>query len=176
MLCISFGITFQAIHYKCKTTNDYIKQLMDSMEKPQLLHFRTIKSLHKRNSDLICRINSTFSLVMSAFFAVLLVGLIQDAFTTFAMILANMSSAKSFEQSDSVMESESHFSESVRCISADILVMAIKLCLIAITISHMIAVNDESRATVVNINDFVTQFHNEVQTNTYHSVSEHQLY
>ncbi len=56
-------------------------------------------------------------------------------------------------------------------LSALVLVITSKLILIVIVLIQLICVNDESKSTVVFLNDFVTQFKTEVSANTYYSVS-----
>ncbi len=60
---------------------------------------------------------------------------------------------------------------STRMLSALVLVIISKLILIVIVLIQLICVNDESKSTVVFLNDFVTQFKTEVSANTYYSVS-----
>jgi len=60
---------------------------------------------------------------------------------------------------------------STRMSSALLLVMISKLILIIIVLIQLIYVNDESKSTVVFLNDFVTQFKTEVSADTYYSVS-----
>ena len=61
--------------------------------------------------------------------------------------------------------------EMVRCVSADALIILIKIALIAFTFKQMLIVNDEARDTIININDYVTQFKLEISPSLYHSVS-----
>ncbi len=63
----------------------------------------------------------------------------------------------------------------VRCVSAHILTIIFKVTIFGFTFMQMVAVNDESRAIPVKINDLVTQFNHEISTPLYHSVSYIQL-
>jgi hypothetical protein len=60
---------------------------------------------------------------------------------------------------------------SIGMLGALLLVMIFKLILIIIVMIQLIRVNDESKSTVVFLNDFVTQFKTEVSADTYYSVS-----
>ncbi len=154
--------------------NDYIDQLIESSETPQISHLRKIKSFYKRNADLICRINATFSLIMSTFFVVLFVSIVRDCIYSFTMILSYKAFYDAMTNDLNTVEFKL-LKDMVRCVSADILIIIFKVTIIGFTFMQMVAVNDESRAIPVKFNDLMTQFNHEISTSLYHSVSYIQL-
>ncbi|CAG2109316.1 unnamed protein product [Medioppia subpectinata] len=162
-------ITFaSAIHFKYKQMNDFIKQLVNTSEAPELMHLREIKCLFKTNAKLISRVNNAFNLVMTTFFIIILVGIIRDSFYTFYAILAYISFTKSTENGEDLTENDI-IKQMVRCISADIVVIGMKLLLIGATVGQMLAVNYESRATPIHFNDMFSQFEHIIQPVLYRS-------
>lgn len=149
--------------------NEYIKHLIETTEKPELKHLREIKDSFRQNSDLISRINSSFNLVMSAFFAVILIIIIRDSVYTFYSIMAYMSFMKALNNDSDINQLEM-LRDMVRCVSADVVVLGMKFALIGMTVWHMIAVNHESRLTPIYLNDWFTQYNHPIDDDLYHSV------
>ena len=149
--------------------NGYVKQLIARSERPDATHLKEIKLEFKSNGQLIARINSTFNLVMSAFFAVILIGIGRDCLHTFWSILAYTSFLKAIDSGSDRYQLDL-MREMVRCISADVLVLGMKFSLLGITAYQMIAVNRESRSAPIHLNDLFSQFDHLLQTDLYRNV------
>ncbi|CAG2180592.1 unnamed protein product, partial [Oppiella nova] len=109
------------------------------------------------------------NLVMSAFFLIIFVGIVEDSFYSFYSILAYISSTKASIATDTPVTENPLLNEMVRCISADVVVLVIKLSLIGATVMQMLSVNYESRATPIHLNDMFSQFEHIIQPILYRS-------
>lgn len=147
----------QAVQSKYIYLNSYIRSLISTREEPQLIHFYSFKTLFKQASKQVIAINKTFRLLMSFVFIVLTFNMIWDLL--FIVLAFGFGFAR--EQPSAV-----------RAAFWQLIGMIIKAGLIFYIIMQIIHVNDESKATVVFINDFVTQYKQELPPETYRSVSE----
>ena len=150
--------------------NNYTKLLINSSLRPELINLREIKERFKRNGRLIARINSAFNLLMTVFVIVLLLGIVKEGmFSSYKIVSWVMSlvMGKKLPNVDNVKFSR----EMIRCISADVVVILMKLSLILITLLQMISVNHESRSALILLDDLFSQFEHSVHTELYQSVS-----
>ena len=137
--------------------NVYLKGLITNLERPDSSHLREIKTEFKTSGLIIGRINSTFNIVISVFFGVIILGMTVDGLYLFYSIIAYMAFMKG-QAEGSAMKDLQHLKELVRCISADVLVLIMKGSLIGITVMQMMAVNHQSRIAPTYLTDFFSQF------------------
>jgi hypothetical protein len=115
----------------------------------------------------VVAVNKTFSLLLSWIIILSLLHILIDTLNGMTLIIGDeiFISGNIYSVPDYIKRI------STRMLSALVLVIISKLILIVIVLIQLICVNDESKSTVVFLNDFVTQFKTEVSANTYYSVS-----
>ena len=136
-----------------------------------MVNLKDIKNQFKTNGQLIRHINSMFNIVMSVFIIVLFLQMLREciysSYNTAAIIidefLATNFSKKIFEADLS--------NSLIRCMAADVVVILMKLGLIGLIIMQMMAVNHESRAAPIMLNDLVSQFDHIIHRDLFQSVS-----
>ncbi len=112
-------------------------------------------------------VNKTFSLLLSGIIILSLLHILIDTLSGMTLVIGD-----EIFISGNIYSVPDHIKRiSTRMLSALLLVIISKLILIVIVLIQLICVNDESKSTVVFLNDFVTQFKTEVSANTYYSVS-----
>lgn len=159
----------KAIQTRIRWTNAYIKQMIMESDRPLIGHLQQIKDEFKTNGDAIARINATFNLVLSAFFAVILIGILRDSIYLFWSIFAYSSMRRAAMKGTEFFQTDL-MREMVRCISSDVIVISMKFSLIGLTVMQMISVNHDSRSTPVLVNDLFSQFNHAMQPDLYRSV------
>ncbi len=112
-------------------------------------------------------VNETFSLLLSWIIILSLLHIQIDTLNGMTLIIGD----KIFISGNIYSVPDYIKRMSTRMLSALVLVIISKLILIVIVLIQLICVNDESKSTVVFLNDFVTQFKTEVSADTYYSVS-----
>ncbi len=137
------------------------------IEVPSVQHFETIKVLYKKTAKQVVIVNETFSLLLSWIIFLSLLNILNDTWNGMTLIIGDKVSI-----SGNIYSVPDHIKRIItRMLSALLSVIISKLILIMIVLIQLISVNNESKSTVVFLNDFVTQFKTEVSADTYYSVS-----
>lgn len=136
---------------------------------PSVQHFEIIKTLYKKTSKHVVRVNKTFSLLISWIVIMNCLYLLTNDVITEITFYLVAKSKKVLINGNTYNVTEEALRTSVRMLAIFALTIIAKLSLIIILIIQLIVVNDESKLTVVLLNDFVTQFKREVSAVDYHS-------
>lgn len=146
--------------------NEMSRTLIARSQPPDMIHLRQIKCHFKQNGQLIYHVNTCFNLVMSV--VVVFAFIWEELYLSFNLIATYFAylGTLSKHQQDGYTQQEL-----MRCLSAEALLILMKLSLIGITITQMFAVNHESRMAEIVINDQMSQLDRTVDRDLYTAVS-----
>jgi len=136
-------------------------------EVPSVNHFKIIKQLYKKVAKQVVKVNNTFKLLLSWIIILNLLYILSDGFNGIQLLRG----AAIIENGTIYFVSDETKRVSVRMLTFLVLSIMAKLVLILMVIIQLIFVNDQSKSTVLYLNDFVTQFKGEISAADYYSVS-----